>query len=204
MVKKVIKKAFGLIEVMVASSMILIILLALTAATKSALQGNQDIYARAQALFLAQEGIETVREIRDSSWSAGQSGTGSWKSLVWNAAKDKLIDVTDLTTTSCYKIDYVGSPLYQFGLTPLSCTNLDQNQSSMELVQLNQDINNSNAKFYRYVKIEPIGNQLMPDGTGTANTFNQNNSFKLTVYLQYGQNKTLSISEILTNWWPKY
>jgi len=190
MAKKNKKLAFGLIEVMVASSMILMILMALTTATKAALQGNQLIHLRASALFLAQEGLEITRGIRDNNWS-GNSGL-AWKSLQWSG--NTLVDIS-LTGDSCYKVEY-NDAVKSFGLSPIiSCPLIGANEG--ELIEIESD---NPDTFYRYIKIGPVGDELLLGSTED----NGENALKMTVYVTYSDNKTVEISEILTNWLPKY
>lgn len=180
------KLAFGLIEVMIASAMILMVLVALTMATRSSLRGNQDIHLRASALFLAQEGLEACRGIRDNNWSSN-SGAG-WKALKWNG--DSLLDI-DLDAASCYKIEYKEAAK-SFGLTSLTnCSPIVANQESIKIETDNPDT------FYRYIKIESASDLGAPVVT-------LDNALKATVYVTYGDGKQVIVSEMLTDWQPKY
>ena len=62
------KKAFSLIEVLLAATIIVILLYALVAAGRSALRNSSSIHEKAQAILLAQQGLEIVRQIRDTNW----------------------------------------------------------------------------------------------------------------------------------------
>ncbi len=178
----------GLIEVMVASAMIMMVLIALTMATKSSLRGNQDIHLRASALFLAQEGLETGRGIRDNNWSSN-SGAG-WKALKWSG--NALTDV-DLTTATCYKIEYKEA-VKGMGLTAITCPTNVADKSAQESIQIEQD--NADT-FYRYMKIESVGDLGAPIASNT-------NALKLTAYVTFGDNKQVVVSEVLTDWLQKY
>ncbi|MFA6963563.1 MAG: hypothetical protein WC227_02515 [Patescibacteria group bacterium] len=173
---------------MVASAMILMVLIALTMATKSSLKGNQDIHLRASALFLAQEGIEAVRGIRDNNWSSN-SGAG-WKALQWSG--NTLVEV-DLTNPSCYKIEFK-EIIKSFGLTAITCPGNVGDTVAQESVQI--EIDNPDT-FYRYIKIESAG------GLGDS-IANDDNALKATAHVTYGDGKQVSVSELLTDWLPKY
>jgi len=64
------KKGFGLIEVLIATAIILTSLVALAAASQISFRVIADSLKRIQAEFLAEEGLEVVRMLRDESWSS--------------------------------------------------------------------------------------------------------------------------------------
>jgi type II secretory pathway pseudopilin PulG len=61
-------RGFGLLEVMISGAVIIIILGSLVLVAHAAINNNQYMQKRAEATFLAQEGLEMVRQIRDSNW----------------------------------------------------------------------------------------------------------------------------------------
>ena len=66
-------------------------------------------------------------------------------------------------------------------------------------------VSNAEATYYRYAKTEPTTGLLPNDESLAAgSTYNTTNSFKLTVYVVYQNNKTISVSEVMTNWIPQY
>ncbi|MDP2676321.1 MAG: type II secretion system protein [bacterium] len=67
--RKTSAMGFGLIEIVVAVSIISITLYALIATTHAAFKIVSKNSARIQAEFLAEEAIEAVRSLRDTSWS---------------------------------------------------------------------------------------------------------------------------------------
>jgi len=64
------KSGIGLIEVIVASSILAVILFAFTSSLSLYSQANADSMSRTQALFLAGEAIEVVHGLRDKGWVA--------------------------------------------------------------------------------------------------------------------------------------
>lgn len=65
---KLIPRGFGLIEIVVGSTILTISLIAISGYFQKALQLNQDSGKTAQASFLLEEGIEVVKFFRDTSW----------------------------------------------------------------------------------------------------------------------------------------
>jgi len=97
------RNGFGIIEVLIASTIIAMVLSALTAAGRSSLRGSTYTLERAQATNLAQEGIEIVRQIRDTYWIDGDPLTG-FENLPANGNKslyfDKIKNKWDLLSGS--------------------------------------------------------------------------------------------------------
>ncbi|MAG12532.1 hypothetical protein CL630_01840 [bacterium] len=63
------KRGFGLIEILIASAILSVSLVTLTATTQIAFRIMKDSLERTQASFLSEEGIEVARTLRDISWS---------------------------------------------------------------------------------------------------------------------------------------
>ena len=74
------KKAFGLLEVLLAGVIIIIVLSSLVVVARNALDNSVLLQQRAQATYLAQEGIELVRQIRDTNYIDGDNKT-KWNTL---------------------------------------------------------------------------------------------------------------------------
>ncbi|OQB05261.1 MAG: hypothetical protein BWY19_01112 [bacterium ADurb.Bin212] len=81
------KKAFGLLEVLLSGVIIIIILSALTVVARNAVDNSVLLQQRAQATYLAQEGIELVRQIRDTNYIDGNPDT-KWNTLVGSDSTD--------------------------------------------------------------------------------------------------------------------
>lgn len=85
MIKKT-QKAFGLVETLVASTVIIMVVSSLTVISSVTLRSTDRTQQRAQAANLAQEAIETVRQIRDSNWIDQGTTTTNWDSLTCTSA----------------------------------------------------------------------------------------------------------------------
>lgn len=82
-------KAFGLLEVLLAGVIIIIVLSALMVVARSAIDNSVLLQQRAQATYLAQEGIELVRQIRDSNYVDGSAFT-KWNTLIGLNFKEEI------------------------------------------------------------------------------------------------------------------
>ena len=64
------KRGFGLIEILIATAIIGVALTTLSGVVQSAFRVTDDDVRRVQAGFLAEEGLEVARLLRDSGWEA--------------------------------------------------------------------------------------------------------------------------------------
>ncbi len=70
------KPAFSLVEIIVAFSVIVLVILAATNLLVSIIRSNNENVNTLEAYGLAQEGIEAIRNIRDSNWLLGADFQG--------------------------------------------------------------------------------------------------------------------------------
>ncbi len=68
-VRVIYKKGFGIIEVLIAASIIVAVLSALIAVNNIFISSSSSNIDKLQATFLAEEGIEAVKSIRDYGWA---------------------------------------------------------------------------------------------------------------------------------------
>jgi len=83
------KKGFGLLEIAVSISVIMISVIPIVNLLSLSLKEEKDVEDSLVAIYMAQEAMEIVREIRDDDWSA--ISAGSWA-------------VVDKATTNCNTI----------------------------------------------------------------------------------------------------
>lgn len=81
MPKKFKKKGFSLIEVMVAMAVIVLVVFSATQLLVSIIRSNTSNINTLVAYGLAQEGLEAVRNIRDSDWLLGATFQGDIKTV---------------------------------------------------------------------------------------------------------------------------
>lgn len=88
------KAGFGLLEVLLAGVIIITILSALIVVARNSIDNSLLLQQRSQATFLAQEGIEMVRQIRDTNYIDGDAST-KWNTLV-GPSSSQIYDITKI------------------------------------------------------------------------------------------------------------
>lgn len=214
-------KGFGLLEVMISATVIIIILGALVLVANASMRNNQYVQMRAEATYLAQEGIERVRSIRDSNW-IDQDPNTKWDNLTLNTTTTGFDP--NATTNGCYKV-FNGkiSNIYRYGLKG-NFSSLQSNDC--ESYAKDSDINKAEEiknypaqaivratanpiivsapanKYYRTIYIDRETTTLMSPSVSP-----ELNSLKVTVNVGFkfnGKEKVVSVSEIMTNWKPDF
>lgn len=171
-------KGFGLIEVLIASTIIVMTISSLTFVARGALTSTDRTQDRIQAANLAAEGIEIVRTIRDTNWidRIPLTGWGNWVGSGFSL----------VTVGSSYKINYSSNRFH-----------LVKNQT--ESINLNGSI------FTRTIQVDSIEDAsstgLMP-GSNKADL--QKQAYKVTAKVTTPSKAEINVSEILTNWRPNF
>lgn len=177
------QNGFGIIEVLIASSIMMVVIFAMTATGRSALRGTTYLHERAQATYLAQEAIEQTRQVRDSYWLDDSN-------------------VTNFEEFTNYAVDSSKKWI----------TFYDPTSSTFKIIASdasNNSINIDNLIFTRTLSFAPVtnGDTIMPADGSFSNEARAQNAVKVTVNVEWqssGQTKSISMSEILTNWRPNY
>lgn len=107
------KKGIGAIEIIIGAAIISLVLLGVGVAFNNSLKASRIINKRVQANFLAQEGIEALRMMRDNGWqnisglSDGNNYYFSWSGSSWaTSTQNVFIDGTferKLTVLNAYR-----------------------------------------------------------------------------------------------------
>ena len=98
-------KGFSLIEILIAFSVLTITVLACTSLITNSINNNAENAYRIQAYFLAEQGIEAIRNIRDSNWMQNIGFTNSslqqtfWGAPIYPASSQITITVNPLYDT---------------------------------------------------------------------------------------------------------
>lgn len=185
------KKGFGLMEVLISAVIIIIILSALVTIGRMALSNNEYLAERAQAIYLAQEGLEMTRQIRDTNWIDGDNST-KWNTLY------------DTNTNTCTSTDYCD---YSITYIP------DPNNEALGRIQLTsaapgfKTITINNVGFDQRIRIASITSDSQSQLLPSLGTNLKPYAIKVTSTVDWrfsGQNKTVNLSEFLTNWRPDF
>lgn len=188
------KKGFGILEVLLASVIIIIILGALVFLVRGILNKTTYYQERLQATMLAQDGIEKVRQIRDTNYIDANPAT-EWSSFVLNTSNIFIKPVL-----------YSGNPLniyYSSYVTSINRIGLTTTTSAEDV---------GGTKFTRQIFFESP-NELMThptEGNGANHDFIENinnNAYRVTSRVTWtflGDTKTIEIKELVTNSRQRY
>ena len=188
-------RGFGIIEVLIAGAIIIAVLATLTMTGRQSLRNASYTEEKNQAYSLAQEGIETVRQIRDTNWRDNKGR--AWDFWEWNGT-----ELAQITAQKCYKIENkvvtVDLPkISRFGLSGEgSCPLADDQKESVKV---------GKTVYLRTIKIEPLTTDMLID-SGT-DIHSDINALKVTVFVGWDSSlghREISVSELLTNWRPNY
>ncbi|HLC44054.1 MAG TPA: hypothetical protein VJK08_02945 [Patescibacteria group bacterium] len=178
-------QGFGLIEVLIASTIIIMTISSLTFVARGALTSTDRTQDRIQAVNLAAEGIEIVRNIRDTNWIDRRPETdwGNWVGSTFNG----------VVAGGVYKINYSAGSLNRFNLISVPIGAPAENITLL-----------NGAVFTRTIQVDSIVNAtsgLMP-GSNQSNL--QGQAYKVTVKVTTPSKAEINVSEILTNWRPNF
>jgi len=176
-------RAFGLVEVLISVAMIAVIMAAMVGIAKMVLMNTVRAQERAQAVRLAQEGIEIVRQIRDTAWIDRDNAT-NWDKLAFDSISGWI--VPDIPPSEHEVAFETSSPENRYFL---KSTTGDGAEISLD-----------GGTFYRKIEVENVTNLVPSNGSPTIGTYAK----KVTVTVLEPSDKSVKISEIITNWRPNY
>lgn len=186
------KKGFGLMEVLISAVIIIIILSALVTIGRMALSNSEYLAERAQAIYLAQEGLEMTRQIRDTNWIDGNSDTK------WNTLYSSTNTCVPTADNPCnYSITYVPD-VADLTLGRIQLTSAAPGFKTIPINSVNfkQQIRIASITGFSQSQLLPSpGTDLKPYAIKVTSTVTWNFS---------GQNKSVNVSEFLTNWRPDF
>jgi type II secretory pathway pseudopilin PulG len=186
------KKGFGLLEVLLAGVIIITVLGALVFLAKNTINNTTYNQQRTEALFLAQQGIEMVRQIRDSNYIDGNSNT-EWNTFISSPLTGSDPGPRDPDSAPVlekeYKLCRTFSNIAGGGLRRLVL--VDQTDPRCSVAD----------RFYtRRIIFHDIGNQIFTKPLGVEESRNNGYKVEVTVSWVYnGSDKSLSLDEIIAN-----
>jgi len=212
------QKGFTILEVLLSAAIIAVMLAALVAIGQLSLNTNQLYLQRSQATYLAQESLELARERRDTNWIDRKNGT------MWDGF-DGTQSVLSLLPNENSKIYgplcfYPTSGQYYFSWRANDDSGWEKGKSCAEIIAqpagtpaaqmipTEKITLDSGASFYRYLVFQRVTTSLLPDTPSSVQP--GQSAIKVTAVVKWrannssGDEKTVSISEILTNWRPNY
>lgn len=191
------KQGFSILEVLVSSVIIITILSVLVFIGRLALANSLYAQEKAQAIYLAQEGIEIVRQIRDTNWTDRNNAT-QFDDIAWNNTNSALVPAT--SGTIYYPLFNTINGFKRWGLK-------NKGSSTDTDVPITDSSLGSTQTYKREIKIENTGSLLTGSGTASTDVYSTSNALKITSTVTWdlnGVQKSVSASEILTNWRPNF
>jgi type II secretory pathway pseudopilin PulG len=189
---KKFKKGFGLLEVLLAGVIIITVLGALVFLGRNTINNSTYNQQRTEALFLAQQGIEMVRQIRDSNYIDGNQNT-NWNNFVSTALTEGDPGPRDPNSTPelerNYKLCRTLSNLTGDGLRRLVLVNGEDPRCSA-----------ANGFYTRKIIFHDIGNEIFTKPLGVEVA--KSNGYKVEVTVEWifnGSSKSLTINELIAN-----
>jgi len=190
MMNKVKKQAgFGLVETLIASTIIVSVIASFVFVSQGVLTATGRTADRLQATSLAAEGIEVVRQLRDTNWIDQDNNTdwGKWETSSLSQyvvpRKEYMTNFTDPSVPVAKR----------YFLTP---------------VLAGQKIILNGATYNRTVKILSVSNPrvIMPSSSDLKQKQLLDLSYKVTsrVYSVDDPRIDITLSEIITNWRPNF
>lgn len=174
------KKAFTLLEVLLAITFITVVFTAITGLILATLQANRKNVHTLQATYLAQEGLEAMRYIRDSNWLQNykwDEGVTQWGAnfgLESSATLNEFYLIEKGEDDAYWSLATVASRAKVSGIVTLE----------------------NGKEFLRIIQVVPVPDETDP-------TQNREDAWKVTALVSWedrGGDHEVKLSTILTDW----
>lgn len=180
------KKSFGLIEVLIACSILIIVAGAVMAINVIINNNLQFTRERAFAYYRAAEAIEGVRNVRDSNYIDGNADT-DWNTYVCNKTKD---------TT---EVPILNNPDIRYRIiTDCSVSGANGRFFLAKAEEADEESSVFGISYRYYLTFKD--SSINPEITGGQSA---DNSIRATATVEWnsrGRLHTIQLSELLTNW----
>jgi Tfp pilus assembly protein PilV len=200
------RKAQSIIEVMLAIAVISMAMVGFLSLSANNVTSGRESAMRNQAVLLAEEGIEAVRNIRDSNWLAGCSAPGAADCKQWNSGLSSALNYRALPQfeypTNAWTLQFINA-------TFDSCViaNTCKIYQSVDNIYSNKNIGTM-TPFSRMVEINPICDDPLAcggDGICITNQVCPLYTVGLQVisrvrWTEKGKTRNVVIEERLFNW----
>lgn len=205
------KNGFGLIEVLISAAILIVILGALVAIGRMALTNIRVSQERAQATYLAQEGLEVARQIRDTNWVDGLNNT-DWNDFMFDGTSYPLDVVKprqeniSIVSDDSVSVKISQSP-FVFGKSWTPFYNFDSSDAF-------EPVTIDGVTYDRCLVLEQTGSLVPSDSSLPANDYRNNNYHSLLIRAKVywpsngscvqASRKMVEATELLTDWRPNF
>lgn len=206
------KKGFSLIEVLISITILSISLISITQLITTTIQANQLNTTRLQAYYLAEQGIELTRHVRDSNWlqNIGFNSPGPQNTL-WQSPNGSTANITPNSKSIIIDIQTSNIGSTQRNVTLAEANQTNQNiylntnpQNQLTYFSHTPDTTSIPTQFRRKIKIttdfqdyKKLENHLDLDNFNLSE-----NLILVESIVEYGNNyeKEITLKTILTDW----
>ena len=202
--KNAVKKGFTLIEILIAVSVLAVTLTAMASRVVVTIRVNAANMNSLQAYYLAQQGVEGMRNLRDSNWMQNYSWNNGFECDELEMVKYYTIDEDDSVNALRIDFDMDALPDYvadAFGSSPdfpwdLAVTLTDSPSNILYkvsdeggYVKFMHDSNGEETVFSRYIEVSYDDCDIESAEISAVVSWNER-----------GSEKSLVLSTFLTNW----
>lgn len=192
MKKNHLKKGFGILEVLLAGVIIVTMLGALVVLGRTVLMNIANNVARAQATYLAQEGIEIARQIRDTNYIDGTNTTG-WNSFVRDGSGAP-------RTPARYGPTFYGS----FFMVDYDSTDKPMLIAAPPSTDGEEITTADGNKFVRTISFDSSTDTMGIKPSGADSALASDSIVKVICKVTWGSGKSLSVEEFVANSRPNF
>lgn len=189
-IKRKFSKGFGILEVLISSAIIIVVLGTLVFIAQSSLTNAAYMQERAQAVSLAAEAIETVRQNRDSNY-IDQNAATQWNTIGTNSNYE-IFNFIGSEFCISQNLNSTTNRLYLS--TPCS--------SSLSIINIDGVNYSRIIKFYDISKVGS-GQLLTTPAIDANGTDNSKNAFLVSVNVSWkgsgGKSASVDLDEMVTN-----
>lgn len=184
-------KGFSLTEVMIGMMILAVAIVAVSNLLITVIGANRESVADLQAYYLAEEGIEAVRNIRDSNWLHGKDWLGADSFELWGGGLKEEIQLSLLEngwSLSPFSASAVGTDRFMelAGYLPWNIQNVDESTDLSEVYW----VNGENSGYKRVLTIEPY----------LENGCNLDECIVVTSTVKGKFSEEITLKTVLTDW----
>ena len=210
MTKNKRQSGFTLVSVLIAVLILVLGVVTITQLSLASIRANEQSANRLQAVLLAKEGLEAVRNIRDTNWR--QNYPWNYRGVAVGYGSNWTTDeVTEnLMHPGFYTVEPARGPDgYSFVLTPLTTNRSDLSATAGYLKLITQDSTifwghqllagetelENHRPFYRWLEIDYVDN----DGHSTTDWLTAP-TLRVKAVVRWGQDRQVELTSLFTDW----
>ena len=187
-----LKKGFGILEVLLAGVIIITMLGALVFVARTTINNTVYSMQKGQAAYLAQEGMEIVRQIRDSNYIDGRGGS-EWNTIAGDDSTLRVKTVGEIGIDRPYCIrKKLNNDNIRYHMVDCTDAEIDP--------QTRGQVNIDGTVYTRYIYFYSSGGKLLSLPTGIDNFLD--NSYRVHIVISWsdmGRDRELVVDEVITN-----